>query len=109
MNVYFLSATSVVDGISFTVKPSTAKHSSAKPSSTKPSPVKHAKSYQYVYQVSVVTGESTVKGQGKKAARKDGGASARQVDSLVDNDKKPTKYVVFSNDQAYPEYLITLY
>ena len=92
LGVSFLLATSVVDGISFTVKPST---------------VKHGKGSQYVYQVRVVTGESSAKRQGKQTTRKDGRASARKVDSLVDNDKTPTKYVVFSNDQAYPEYLIT--
>jgi len=75
----------------------------------KPSTVKHPKGYQYVYLVRVVTGESNVKPQDKKPTRKDGGASATKVDSLVDNAKKPTQYVVFSSDQAYPEYLITFF
>ena len=88
----FLSATSVGDGITFTVKPPTAKL---------------AKGNQYVYQVRVVTGESTTSRKDYNAARKDEGASARKVDSLVDKAKTPTKYVVFSSDQAYPEYLIS--
>uniref|UniRef100_A0AAV3ALJ6 Poly [ADP-ribose] polymerase n=1 Tax=Pyxicephalus adspersus TaxID=30357 RepID=A0AAV3ALJ6_PYXAD len=58
----------------------------------------------------VLTGEFT---QGKENMRtpptmsQNSGGAPRRYDSLVDNMRKPTIYVIFNDTQAYPEYLIT--
>ena len=75
----------------------------------KPSIDSRAGGNQYVYLVRVVTGEYTDSRQDYDAARNNHDASARKVDSLVDDVNNPTKYVVVSSDQAYPEYLITFW
>ena len=75
----------------------------------KPSTDSRARGNQYVYQVRVVTGEYTASRDDYEAARNNHDDSARKVDSLVDDVDNPTKYVVFSSDHAYPEYLITFW
>ncbi|XP_046365110.2 protein mono-ADP-ribosyltransferase PARP14-like [Haliotis rufescens] len=64
--------------------------------------------YKYIYLADVLTGEYT---QGKKGMGVppplDPATPAFLFDSVVDDIKKPEKFVIFNYTQAYPKYLVT--
>ncbi|XP_071091046.1 protein mono-ADP-ribosyltransferase PARP15-like isoform X2 [Haliotis cracherodii] len=64
--------------------------------------------HKYIYLADVLTGEYT---QGKKGMRVppplDPATQAVLFDSVVDDIKKPEKFVIFNDTQAYPKYLVT--
>ncbi|XP_040886837.1 protein mono-ADP-ribosyltransferase PARP14-like [Toxotes jaculatrix] len=60
-----------------------------------------------LYVARVVTGRYTVGKPGMKAVPPRGTDHTDCFDSLVDNQQPPSMYVIFHDDQAYPEYLIT--
>ncbi|XP_048249286.1 protein mono-ADP-ribosyltransferase PARP14-like [Haliotis rufescens] len=64
--------------------------------------------YKYIYLADVLTGEYTL---GKKGMRVppplDPATPAVLFDSVVDDIKKPEKFVIFNDTQAYPKYLVT--
>ncbi|XP_074555195.1 protein mono-ADP-ribosyltransferase PARP14-like [Halichoeres trimaculatus] len=60
-----------------------------------------------VYVARVLTGLYTVGNPSLKAAPPRGSDRSDCFDSVVDNVASPTMFVVFHDDQAYPEYLIT--
>ncbi|KAK3612486.1 hypothetical protein CHS0354_024455 [Potamilus streckersoni] len=66
---------------------------------------RNAKGHKYMYQCKVLTGNSTVvvKGYDKKFPPDDS-TTGRKFDSTSDPQK--VEYVIFSDTQAYPEYLI---
>ena len=62
---------------------------------------------KHVYQCLVLTGETTQGTQGMKAPpTRDIGRNIK-YDSAVDDVKNPKIFVVFGDQRAYPEYLIT--
>ncbi|XP_075687201.1 protein mono-ADP-ribosyltransferase PARP15-like [Rhinoderma darwinii] len=63
---------------------------------------------KYVYQAAVITGRYC-KGMSsyKEAPHIDGDPNKGRYDSVVDDVNKPKIFVVFRDDVAYPEYLIT--
>ncbi|XP_061226007.1 protein mono-ADP-ribosyltransferase PARP14-like isoform X2 [Neopsephotus bourkii] len=63
---------------------------------------------KYMYLVRVLTGQYCVGSKGLiKPPAKNTEDSSDVYDSVVDNVKDPTMFVIFSDIQAYPEYLIT--
>ncbi|CAJ1085948.1 protein mono-ADP-ribosyltransferase PARP14-like isoform X2 [Xyrichtys novacula] len=60
-----------------------------------------------LYVTRVLTGRYTVGNSKLKAAPPRGSDPTDCYDSVVDNCQLPTMYVIFHDDQAYPEYLIT--
>ncbi|XP_069838792.1 protein mono-ADP-ribosyltransferase PARP15-like isoform X2 [Dendropsophus ebraccatus] len=64
---------------------------------------------KYIYQAAVITGRYCEgKSQYKEAPHIDGDPSKGRYDSVVDKVDAPKMFVVFHDDVAYPEYLITL-
>ncbi|XP_044160671.1 protein mono-ADP-ribosyltransferase PARP15-like [Bufo gargarizans] len=63
---------------------------------------------KYIYQAAVVTGRYCAgKRSYKEAPHIDGDVDKGRYDSVVDNVENPKVFVVFHDDVAYPEYLIT--
>jgi len=62
--------------------------------------------YKHVYQSRVLTGEFVVGNQNCIVPPAKPGGSAIRYDSVVDNPAAPSIFVIFSDTQAYPEYLI---
>jgi poly [ADP-ribose] polymerase 10/14/15 len=64
--------------------------------------------HKHVYQSRVLTGEFTTGHQSYRVPpNKPGGpGAASRFDSVVDNMTTPSVFVIFSDTQAYPEYLI---
>ncbi|XP_069478069.1 protein mono-ADP-ribosyltransferase PARP10 isoform X1 [Ambystoma mexicanum] len=63
---------------------------------------------KYIFVVKTLTGEFTVGTEGMKVPPlKEGSEVPLRYDSLVDDVKKPTIFVIFNDTQAYPQYLIT--
>ncbi|XP_034532885.1 protein mono-ADP-ribosyltransferase PARP14-like isoform X2 [Notolabrus celidotus] len=60
-----------------------------------------------LYVARVLTGRYTVGDPSLKAAPPRGSDPTDCFNSVVDNMQRPTMFVVFHDDQAYPEYLIT--
>ncbi|XP_069564028.1 protein mono-ADP-ribosyltransferase PARP14-like [Brachyistius frenatus] len=60
-----------------------------------------------LYVACVLTGRYTVGNSSLKAAPPRGKDRTDCFDSVVDNQQQPTMFVIFHDDQAYPEYLIT--
>ncbi|XP_078131653.1 protein mono-ADP-ribosyltransferase PARP14-like isoform X3 [Sander vitreus] len=60
-----------------------------------------------LYVARVLTGRYTVGNSSMKAPPPRGSDPTDCFDSLVNNQQKPTMFVIFHDDQAYPEYLIT--
>lgn len=60
-----------------------------------------------VYVARVLTGRYTVGNSSMQAAPPRGSDPADCFDSVVDNQQQPSMFVIFHDDQAYPEYLIT--
>nr|XP_019961820.1 PREDICTED: poly [ADP-ribose] polymerase 14-like isoform X1 [Paralichthys olivaceus] len=60
-----------------------------------------------LYVARVLTGQYTVGSPTMKAPPPRGADRPDCFDSVVDNQQSPTMFVVFHDDQAYPEYLIT--
>ncbi|CAJ1085949.1 protein mono-ADP-ribosyltransferase PARP14-like isoform X2 [Xyrichtys novacula] len=60
-----------------------------------------------LYVTRVLTGRYTVGNSQLKAAPPRGSDPTDCYDSVVDNRQLPNMYVIFHDDQAYPEYLIT--
>ncbi|XP_012712444.2 protein mono-ADP-ribosyltransferase PARP14 [Fundulus heteroclitus] len=60
-----------------------------------------------LYVARVLTGRYTVGNSSMKAPPPRGTDRTDCFDSLVDNQQQPTMFVIFHDDQAYPEYLIT--
>ena len=58
----------------------------------------------------VLVGSYTLGQKGRKAppSRNDPSNSGLLYDSVVDNQGNPTIFVIFQDNQCYPEYLITL-
>ncbi|XP_068584437.1 protein mono-ADP-ribosyltransferase PARP15 [Cebidichthys violaceus] len=94
------NATSYGHGSYFAVDASYSAH----PTYSKPA----ADGSQLMFVVRVLTGVSTLGHSNLKTppARSDQQSSDR-YDSVVDNIANPSMYVVFHDNQAYPEYLIT--
>ncbi|KAG8549478.1 hypothetical protein GDO81_021080 [Engystomops pustulosus] len=63
---------------------------------------------KYIYQAAVITGQYCVgKRTYKEAPHIDGDPNKGRYDSVVDDTANPKIFVVFHDDVAYPEYLIT--
>ncbi|XP_040297303.1 protein mono-ADP-ribosyltransferase PARP15-like [Bufo bufo] len=63
---------------------------------------------KYIYQAAVITGRYCVGNCSyKEAPHIDGDVNKGRYDSVVDNVENPKVFVVFHDDVAYPEYLIT--
>ena len=66
---------------------------------------------QFMFYVRVLTGDYTGanghKGLIAPPPKDPSKSTAILYDSVVDDMKAPTMYVVFDNDQSYPDYLIT--
>uniref|UniRef100_A0A3P9NNC8 Poly [ADP-ribose] polymerase n=1 Tax=Poecilia reticulata TaxID=8081 RepID=A0A3P9NNC8_POERE len=60
-----------------------------------------------LYVARVLTGRHTLGKSSMKAPPPRGADPTDCFDSLVDNNQQPTMFIVFHDDQAYPEYLIT--
>ncbi|XP_014877743.1 poly [ADP-ribose] polymerase 14-like [Poecilia latipinna] len=60
-----------------------------------------------LYVARVLTGRYTLGKSSMKAPPPRGADPTDCFDSLVDNTQQPTMFIVFHDDQAYPEYLIT--
>ncbi|XP_070785885.1 protein mono-ADP-ribosyltransferase PARP14-like isoform X2 [Enoplosus armatus] len=60
-----------------------------------------------MYVARVLTGRYTVGNSSMKAAPPRGSDPTDCFDSLVNNQQQPSMFVIFHDDQAYPEYLIT--
>lgn len=60
-----------------------------------------------LYVARVLTGRYGVGSPSLKAAPPRGSDPTDRYDSVVDNQQKPSMFVIFHDDQAYPEYLIT--
>ncbi|XP_041635840.1 protein mono-ADP-ribosyltransferase PARP14-like isoform X2 [Cheilinus undulatus] len=60
-----------------------------------------------LYVARVLTGRYTVGNSSMKAAPPRASDPTDCYDSVVDNQKTPSMFVIFHDDQAYPEYLIT--
>uniref|UniRef100_A0A3Q2U7S6 Poly [ADP-ribose] polymerase n=1 Tax=Fundulus heteroclitus TaxID=8078 RepID=A0A3Q2U7S6_FUNHE len=60
-----------------------------------------------LYVARVLTGRYTVGNSSMKAPPPRGTDRTDCFDSLVDNQQQPAMFVIFHDDQAYPEYLIT--
>ena len=57
-------------------------------------------------QARVVTGDWCQGDSSLKAAPYKPGSRTEQYDSVVDNIKNPTMFIVFNDTSAYPEYII---
>ncbi|XP_029310994.1 protein mono-ADP-ribosyltransferase PARP14-like isoform X2 [Cottoperca gobio] len=75
-------------------------------SATRFSPV-DASGLKRLYVARVVTGRYTVGDHTMKATPPRGSDRTDCFDSLVNNKEQPSMFVIFHDDQAYPEYLIT--
>lgn len=62
--------------------------------------------HKHVYQTRVLTGDFVVGNQTYIVPPPKPGSSAVRYDSVVDNPAAPSIFVIFSDTQAYPEYLI---
>ncbi|MEQ2311211.1 hypothetical protein AMECASPLE_017385 [Ameca splendens] len=60
-----------------------------------------------LYVARVLTGRYTVGSSSMKAPPPRGSDPTDCFDSLVNNQQQPIMFVIFHDDQAYPEYLIT--
>jgi len=86
------------EGICFTVKATSSAHPIYSPADSR--------GHRRMFLARVLTGEYTLGSAGlKKPPQKD--SSKTLYDSVVDNMNSPEVFVVFSNAQCYPEYLIT--
>nr|XP_020500425.1 protein mono-ADP-ribosyltransferase PARP14-like isoform X1 [Labrus bergylta] len=65
------------------------------------------KGEKFMYLCRVLTGDFTVGQQNMITPPAKGAVSVQKYDSVVDNQARPTMFVVFHDTQAYPEYLIT--
>ena len=67
-------------------------------------------SYRKMYIAKVLVGEYTKGEKGMKAppSKNDPKNPGVRYDSVVDNIRNPTMYVIFQDNQYYPEYLLTL-
>ncbi|KAL3864673.1 hypothetical protein ACJMK2_006335 [Sinanodonta woodiana] len=94
------NATAFGDGVYF------AKHANYSASDTysRPDPSGNKK----MYLCRVLTGQYTTGRQGMRVAPAKSGSNANDLyDSVVDNTSNPSIFVIFSDTQAIPEYLIT--
>lgn len=66
-----------------------------------------ASGLKHLYVARVLTGRYTVGDAEKKAPPPRGNDPTDCFDSLVDNQQQPSMFVIFHDDQAYPEYRIT--
>lgn len=60
-----------------------------------------------LYVARVLTGRYTVGNSSMRAPPSRASDPTDCFDSLVDNQQQPSMFVIFHDDQAYPEYLIT--
>uniref|UniRef100_UPI00358F9EA9 protein mono-ADP-ribosyltransferase PARP14-like isoform X2 n=1 Tax=Myxine glutinosa TaxID=7769 RepID=UPI00358F9EA9 len=66
--------------------------------------------YRYIFQALVATGDFCQGNSGLVAPPPKGGSEPNVMyDSVVDNIQNPNIFVIFRDDQAYPEYLITFH
>ena len=77
--------------------------------------VKYAKpqfsgSYRKMYVAKVLVGEYTTGASGMKAppSKNDPNNPGLRYDSVVNSVNNPTMYIIFQDNQYYPEYLLTL-
>lgn len=68
--------------------------------------VPNAQGHKHMYLCKVLTGDFT-KGAGGMFVPPPKNANCDLYDTVVDNPAAPTIFVVFRDDNAYPEYLIT--
>ena len=60
---------------------------------------------RYMFMCRVLTGDYTTGSEGLTVAPSKGGSAL--YDSVVDNVRSPSMFVIFKDNQAYPEYLIS--
>lgn len=67
-------------------------------------------SYRKMYVAKVLVGEYTKGASGMKAppSKNDPNNPGLRYDSVVNNVHNPTMYIIFQDNQYYPEYLLTL-
>eukprot|EP00079_Xenopus_tropicalis_P011146 XP_002936735.2 PREDICTED: poly [ADP-ribose] polymerase 14-like [Xenopus tropicalis] len=95
------NATTYGDGVYFGVSASCS-------AGIKYSPQDPETQLQYIYQVKVLAGHHTVGKRGMRAPPCKSTSDPYDLyDSLVDDNDNPTMFVVFHDDQVYPEYLIS--
>jgi len=95
-----LNATALGNGVYFAVN----ANYSAQTTYAKPDPTT---GYRHIYQTQVLCGEMTQGAHGMKAPPQKSANPVVMYDSVVDRPGNPTIIVIFSDTQAYPEYLIT--
>jgi poly [ADP-ribose] polymerase 10/14/15 len=63
-----------------------------------------------MYMAKVLVGEYTRGASGMKAppSKNDPNNPGLRYDSVVDNPSNPSMYIIFQDNQYYPEYLLTL-
>jgi len=92
-----ITATAYGEGVYFAVNSSySCKYSTAKPSGKK-----------QMYLAQVLTGEYTLGASKYRVPPDNPKHKALQFDSVVDNVKNPSIFVIFMDSHAYPKYLIT--
>lgn len=62
---------------------------------------------RHIFQCRVLIGIYTTGSSGLKEAPVKPGTTAERFDSVVDKTPNPSIYVIFKDDQAFPEYLIS--
>ena len=63
--------------------------------------------YRYMYRCKVLTGDFTLGQNGLREAPINDISVPRWYHSVADNVSSPTMFVIFNDNQAYPEYLIS--
>ena len=62
-----------------------------------------------VYQAMVLAGDYTKGQSGLRVLPDNPAKPGRKFDSIVDDVNRPTMFIIFHDDQAYPNYLITFW
>lgn len=95
--LFLCTATVFGEGVYFAV----SSEYSASPKYSPPD----SKGRRYIYQCKVLTGQAMIGKAGLKVLPQRTGDIL--YDSATNNLTEPTVYVIFNDNQAYPEYLIT--
>ena len=66
-----------------------------------------ARGHKRMYQARVLTGEHTTGHSSYRVPPSNAATPGFPFDSVVDNVSRPSLFVIFLDNQAYPEYLIT--
>ena len=96
---FYVSATEYDDGVSFVI------HAYHSVQDTFSAP--DGTGSKRVYQAMVLTGDYTKGQSGLRGLPDNPAKPGTKFDSVVDDVNRPTMFIIFHDDQAYPNYLIT--